>query len=374
MFPVIKTIDDILPHVSGDVGIFCNRHADYDVIDYAYVLSETFDRPERLECRGLKFAKDGSLIARPFHKFFNLGERQGLEAIDWSRSHLILGKLDGSMVHPCMINGELVFMTRSGLTAQSALALSHADEGVRRLCAEFIGDGLTCMFEFTSPDNRIVLAYEQPTLTLLAARDNTTGIYLSHSQLSQRSAAHKVRLVEPIPAHPEMTAFVALARAQADIEGYVIAFDDGHRLKLKTDYYALRHKALSGLAFEKNVLLWVVQDVVDDIVPLLAPRLADRLRAYQTVIEAGLSRNCDRVRQFVAAHAGLERRAFALAVQQHLDRRLQPVAFSLLDGKDGRVVLKRQLESATHSETRVEELRDLYGMAWDCRDIDLDIS
>ena len=88
MFPVINTIDDVIPHISGDVGIFCNRHADYDVIDYAYVLSETFDRPERLECRGLKFAKDGSLIARPFHRRSSIlrsakigvGDARGLRA------------------------------------------------------------------------------------------------------------------------------------------------------------------------------------------------------------------------------------------------------------------------------------------------------
>ena len=373
MFPVINTIDDVIPHISGDVGIFCNRHADYDVIDYAYVLSETFDRPERLECRDLKFAKDGSLIARPFHKFFNLGERQGLEAVDWSRPHLVLSKLDGSMVHPCLIRGELVLMTRSGITAQSAQALAHADDGVRRLSAEFIGDGLTCMFEFTSPENRVVLPYEQSALTLLAARDNRTGVYLSHGELARRAARHNVRIVDPVMTDSDMNAFVAKARTQADIEGYVIAFEDGHRLKLKTDYYALRHRALSGLAFEKNVLAWVVQDVVDDIVPLLAPRLADRLRDYQTVIESGLSRNCDVVNQFVTAHSALERRDFARAVQEKLDKRLQPVAFSILDGKDGRLVLKRQLESATHSESRVEELRDLYGMAWDSRDIELDI-
>ena len=44
-------------------------------IDYAYALPASFDDPIRRECRGLKFGRDGALIAGPFGKFFNIGER-----------------------------------------------------------------------------------------------------------------------------------------------------------------------------------------------------------------------------------------------------------------------------------------------------------
>lgn len=57
----------------------------------------------------------------------------------------------------------------------------------------------------------------------------------------------------------------------------MIAFDDGHRLKLKTAYYALRHKAMANLAFEKNALALVVENAVDDVLPLLTPNVAERL-------------------------------------------------------------------------------------------------
>ncbi|TIU44644.1 MAG: hypothetical protein E5W30_19685, partial [Mesorhizobium sp.] len=77
--------------------------------------------------------------------------------------------------------------------------------------------------------------------------------------------------------------FVTIARSQEGIEGYVIAFDDGQRFKLKTAFYALRHKALSGLAHEKNILAWVAEGAVDDVVPLLAADLAEELKAYQSV-------------------------------------------------------------------------------------------
>ena len=85
-------------------------------------MDDTFDTAIARECRGLKFDADGRIIARPFHKFFNLGEKERVEDIDWSAPHQLFDKLDGSMIHPAMLNGEMVFMTRMGATDQARLA------------------------------------------------------------------------------------------------------------------------------------------------------------------------------------------------------------------------------------------------------------
>ncbi|CAO4143290.1 hypothetical protein [Methylorubrum extorquens] len=81
-FPKIEHIDDVTPHVSFDKGFVVSRRPDHTVIDYVFALPETFDTPIARECRGLKFDRDGLLIGRPFHKFFNLGERERIEEID----------------------------------------------------------------------------------------------------------------------------------------------------------------------------------------------------------------------------------------------------------------------------------------------------
>jgi RNA ligase len=44
------------------------------------------------------------------------------------------------------------------------------------------------------------------------------------------------------------------ARALDGVEGYAIAFEDGQRLKINAYAYVMRHKALVGLAHEKNLL------------------------------------------------------------------------------------------------------------------------
>jgi hypothetical protein len=66
---------------------------------------ETIDRETKLvrECRGLIFdEKTGQVIARGYHKFFNVNERSEVldYKVDMSQPYVILEKLDGSMLRP----------------------------------------------------------------------------------------------------------------------------------------------------------------------------------------------------------------------------------------------------------------------------------
>lgn len=102
-FPCIESLGDVEPHVCYEKGFVISRRRDYTVVDYVYVVADTFSTPISMECRGLKFDRDGRIIGRPFHKFFNLGERQRIEDVDWSARHRVQAKLDGSMVHPAAV-------------------------------------------------------------------------------------------------------------------------------------------------------------------------------------------------------------------------------------------------------------------------------
>ncbi|MEO1065759.1 MAG: RNA ligase [Pseudomonadota bacterium] len=373
MTMTIKTLDDVLPCIDREVGVFFNEFDGYSVIDYGFVSNDTFKNPVHIECRGLKFGADGRLIARPFHKFFNSGERVDPTTIDWSRPFVVLDKLDGSMVHPCLLGDDLVFMTRAGKTRHADLALSYADDTILTLCRDMVAAGVTVMFEFTAPENRIVIAYDKPALTLLAGRENESGRYFTHAELEALAVKYCVALVRSFPSVADVAGFVDEARAQSDIEGYVIAFDDGDRVKLKTDFYTVRHRARSGLKFEKHVLALVAEDGVDDVVPLLPPELSERLLVYADVVTTGLNRLINEVSDFVVEHKDKPRREFALLAQSTLDKRILSVAFAILDGKDARKALKRHLLWAAHRENRIDEIRSLYRMTWDTRDLDFDV-
>lgn len=363
----IEHIDDVLPYVAPDTGIIVSKRKNFSVIDYVYAMEDTFSNPMTLQCRGLKFDMDGRIIARPFHKFFNIGEREQPHEIDWSRPHHILDKLDGSLIHPVMLDGKVVFMTRMGQTDQAMIAQNRASTEVMALCEAMLADGMTPMFEYTAPDNRIVVAYDKPEITLLAVRKIVEGAYLSYEALQELGRRFSVPIVRSHGQVEDYAAFLAAARALRGMEGYVIFFEEGHFLKLKADDYVLRHKAQANLVLEKNVLMLVVENQVDDVAPLLTAEMAAQLRAYQQAVFSGVEAIVRQVQDFHARYADVGRRDYAAIVMKEMDSRLRAAAFFCADGKDVREALINDLWKAAHSETRIEALRDLYGFSWDNR-------
>nr|WP_304363852.1 RNA ligase [Jiella sp. LLJ827] len=361
-----------MPHIAGDNGIYVSKYATHDTIDYGHHLDETFNSAIRRECRGLKFNKSGRLIARPFHKFFNLGERERVEDVDWSRPHRILEKLDGTMIHPAFVESEMVLMTRKGITRQALEAASYATEGLLALARDRLDVGKTAIFEFTSPGSRIVIGYDKPALTLLAIRDNTTGAYADFELMHDMAGHYGVPVVSSHRVDGSTPTFVSGVRGLTEIEGYVIVFDDGHRLKLKTDYYALRHKTLASLALEKNALDRVLKDAVDDVVPLLPPAAAQKLLAYQVAVLAGVSRLDTHVAELLELYRSADRKTQAQVINEKLDKRLRPVAFKSLDGKSSRNAILDILRWASHSQTRIDAVRDLFAMSWNGEDFEIE--
>lgn len=361
---VIEHLDDVLPHIQPDTGIIHSVHQGYSVINYVFTVDDTFSTALARECRGLKFAPDGTLIARPFHKFFNLGEKRRPEDEPWDTGHVVLDKLDGSMIHPAMVAGDMVFMTRMGMSGQSKQAWEMAAPEVRALCGDMLKAGYTPIFEFTSPENRIVVAYEAPALTLLANRQMRTGAYMPHAEVEKVAARYGVPAARSFGAVDDVAGFWKDARALEGVEGYVITFEDGHRVKVKADGYVLRHKALAGLAHEKNLLAWVAKDAVDDVLPLLAPDAAETVREYQAQIVGAVSRWEAEIAEFVAENAHMSRKDFAMKTKDLVPARLQSVAFRALDGTPPRKGLMEVLQRASGSDTKVEAIRPLFEMTW----------
>jgi len=179
-FPIITHIDQILDAVRDRDEFVVAEREGFTVIDYQVMMPDTFPSNGdelsalRRECRGIKFHKDGSIAARPYHKFFNLGEREEAleENIDWSEKFTILDKLDGSMIHPIILKGEydqdpIVFCTRMGNTdiAQDAKKFCFSkirdDMDYFGFCRHMIEKGFTPIFEWCSMSNIVVIAHRE---------------------------------------------------------------------------------------------------------------------------------------------------------------------------------------------------------------------
>lgn len=359
---VITNISDVLPHIEDRTDFIVAHKDGYSVIDYVYSLADSFDDPIRLECRGLKFAMDGSILARPLHKFFNIGERPDTQAhmLDFGQPHAVVEKLDGSMIHPAIVNGEVVFMTRMGHTDVAMKAERHLSKDIRDLCYGLLSGGATPIFEFTAPDNRIVVRYEESALTLLAIRNTFDGQYWPRSVLEGIGT----RLVQIHDSASSGVDFAAYARAVLGMEGFVVRFESGLWVKAKGDDYVLKHKAKDSILQEKNILALVISGGIDDVLPLLDDHDADAARSYRDAVEAGVAATVISLRHFVAANENVPQKEFALDHVRRLPKLLQPLAFTIRKGVDAGEAVRARIIACATSQTSVDEHRDLHNARW----------
>jgi len=319
MFPKITHLDDVLPHIAGLEHIKLFKRDDYYVLDYTYSNGpESFPNPYALECRGLKFNLGGHIIARPFHKFFNVGE--GNITPDLTKEHEVLVKLDGSMIHPVILGGTIRFMTRMGITdvSQQAELLFPDILGRSR---PLLNRGLTPIFEYIGPDNRIVLRYDRAELVLLAVRETVSGRYLNRAELGSVVNELSGTLVAPYTGPVERVPEVS------GIEGVVIVFPDGFRTKLKARDYVIRHRAKDNLNRERNVLNLILSGGQDDLYPLLPYKDANALKEYSYAVHEFITQLATYVHNFRLRGSNLLRREYALQVKKE-PRWIQPLLFS----------------------------------------------
>ncbi len=366
-YPTIRHLDDVLPHIAGRTEFVHAQRDGYSFIDYNFALPDSFDDPMRLECRGIKFAPDGSIMARPFQKFFNIGERPDTQphVLDFSQPHVVTEKLDGSMIHPAIVNGEVVFMTRAGRTDVALKAERHLDVRMQTAIQGMLLAGWTPIFEFTAPDNRIVVKYDDSRITLLAMRATKDGGYMGDDMLQRSAAALQV------PAVPlrysdwsSSQAFADYAHAVTGMEGFVVRFDSGLWVKAKGDDYVLKHRAQDSITHEKNVLALVLSGGLDDVLPLLDPSDHMEIAEYQVKVILGIEQTAAVIRAFVAANDNLDQKSFALNAVPTLPPILRPIAYLVRNGAGASDVVREALKRTTGTQQAVNASRPLHGATW----------
>ena len=312
-FPNITHINDVLPAIEGRKEFKHGMNSPhFDMVAYYIQASDTFtpDDPKvaalRRECRGFLFHKDGSVARRAFHKFFNLGEANETmpENIDLSKPHIILEKLDGSMVAPFIskLDNEVYWASmRGSWDYHNRLKSLFSKTAYETLVRETDKDDLTVIMEFCAPDNRIVVEYDAPNMTLLAIRNRSTGAYLPRSEIVEWGQKTQVPVVQPyVFDYENLSTLTSHVRAVEGMEGIVLYFDDGLLVKLKGEWYSQLHKLLSCFDFEKDIARLILSNNQDDLLGILStPRKAE-LISYQDTLLEGLAVTAEKCESLAA--------------------------------------------------------------------------
>lgn len=287
-FPLINDIEDVLSFIRDDENFVVADCGDYVIINYVLSNSSTFphsfDLNSRIrrECRGITFDKNGKLIRRPYHKFFNLNERE--ETLSKNISSILLqdsislDKIDGSMVAPAFIHGEIVMMTKMGNTdvAKNCEQFLSRNENVHyyRFMRDWLKEGFTPIFEWISPENRIVIDYQREALILCAMRDMHSGVYLSYEKMKELAERYNIEIVSLRTTLPS-----------SNVEGIVYRFGPGHMVKVKTEWYVNLHKMKEQFLFERNVVSSILEEKIDDMKPFVLESERQKLENYENELE-----------------------------------------------------------------------------------------
>lgn len=378
-FPKIQTIQDVLPHIQGRDEFVVAERDSYTVINYVVSMADTFEMSGpndltgamRRECRGLIFDKAGVLISRPFHKFFNVNEREEtqMNVIDLSQPHVIMEKMDGSMIRPLVVNGCLRLATKMGVTevamAAEVYLASRKDSGeIMNWMERCVKIGLTPIFEFIAPTNQIVISYSEPDLVLLAIRHNETGNYLVE-QNSTPSGLTRVPVYGSVEGN--LTDYVARQRSAEGREGDIIRFADGHMLKIKNDWYVRIHKTVDKIRFDRHIVELILHEEIDDAIPMLPPHEAERVRKFEL-------RFADRLHTLIAGYdryyhtvlaSGLDRKRYAqewMPSIQQSDSFAPNYVFGRFGNRDGRKMIIDHIEKHLTTNVRWDECARWMGM------------
>lgn len=367
-FPIIEHITDVEKAFDSNYFLKVEKH-DCIIFNYLFMAPEVFpeisdaDSKIRREFRGLTFDKNtGKILRRPFHKFFNYGERQETSNIDISKSHVIYDKIDGSMICPILLNDVIIWGTKLGETEFShdvkdfvKLSPIPYEEFVRSLYK----DGYNPIFEWTAPENRVVIDYGKRALTLLAIRHITTGEYIDFNDYADRYSIPKCSYVYNEKFTDD---FISLARKAEGIEGFVVHFDDGHMIKIKSDHYCQLHRVKSYISNEHDIVSLILNNKLDDLKPLLYSEDLQRLEFYESCLLKEFNDYVDIINYVISSiRVGkVSRKEFALEYTD--DPVIKSIVFSLWESELDDNLVKDSLTSYilkyTNKKSRFIEFRN----------------
>ena len=339
----------------------------YSYIDYNYETDKTFENKELREIRGLIYDLSGRLIRRPLSKFFNYGTKHAsviTNINDW----YALEKLDGSMISPFMVGDQLKIGTRAGETEVSRLAEAFVKDKpnyinfMRRYCES----GVSTIFEYIGPDNRIVLNYPESNLILISARKIHTGESFSYEDLAKMCENYDIPLVKRL--HFDELAELIQTVAEMEDEGYVLVNrHTNERVKIKSPHYCQIHKARSQILQEKDLIKLILDKKLDDVKPFLPEDDLAIVTAYETQFYSGIKEYITTAiflkDKIIEKLDVVNKGEFAKEAKKHPN-----LDWALFDAFDGRLTIEsviKRIERKLGSQTGVNEIRYIFDISQD---------
>lgn len=217
---------------------------------YGYTDKTTFDRNWNeftRAARGLIVnSKTGFVIAKPFEKFFNLGEMEETMLKNLPDMHYqAFEKVDGSLGIIFFNKDKWDVATRGSFHSEQA---QKAQTMLSQYDFSKVPKSTTILAEIIYPSNKIIVDYgDEEKLVMLGANNCFTGTEYSTSDLLDLSLSMNMEMARPYDYTIEQ--MIELQKTlPKDDEGFVVRFDNGLRVKIKGAEYLRIAKLISQMS------------------------------------------------------------------------------------------------------------------------------
>jgi hypothetical protein len=333
-----------------ELGISIKQHAQYpELHQFTYSMTESYsvkDHPLVCECRGLMLSADlnWAVVARPFDRFFNLGET-GASAIDWSTAR-IQEKLDGTLMVLYHYANQWHVNTKNTPGANVAVgdwSITFAELFWRCWTNQYGLDALSVLntdctycWELTSAFNRVVTIADQEKITLIGARMN------SGAELDVRDFANQFDVVKHYDFNTEQAAVAAAEQLDPLVtEGYVVVDQQFKRVKIKSPRYVALHCFRFSCSV-RNIIENIQKGEIDELLTYFP-----EMKQYWQQCENSIQQHADQIdywfAQLVPYAVGVitqgdrmeisaSRKTFAAAVKQMVPSKYHGAMFARVLG------------------------------------------
>lgn len=358
---MLSLFDNLMELCSDESNTFffvdttSSMQSKFRIFSYYIASYSEWLKPDALECRGIMFELNENevpvrIAARPPKKFFNIFENPFTENIKDEQVGLAFKKEDGSLISSFIDKGELFLKSKGSLFSQQVLDAQKwlYDERRKPLleCLKWYAENdITINMEWVSPDNRVVLTYDEPRLIILNARNNITGEYIDLEDLVKDQTVNQYM----VDNHPFETINELIKEVQElkDQEGYVVYDSKGAEpvFKIKCPWYVHLHSVKSSVSSDKNLWEAVAEGVSDDIKALFETDKAslDRIAKFESIYKKQFSFVYKTAIDIYNKLRGNSRKDYAIESQSILNEIGYPQLFNIvmrlyLNGPDESIV------------------------------------
>lgn len=371
----------------NDEGVFYEVKTEVDgypisMFNYRFATFNSFINPipekpnvKAFEMRGLTFVfnKDGSLFKRYLllDKFFNLNQTPDsmYSVVKDYKVLNVMNKEDGSLASFIPLpNGKIVGRSKMSFISDQAIEIQRIygeDKTVQEFIKFCVDRDIVPIFEYVSPTNRIVVPYANTQLILLRIRDNKTGKYLDVNQFSDKLDSMSVCNFEK---EHVLDNLVTAADITEGKEGWIVQFENGKMIKVKTKWYFDRHHLFTTEINRENTLIkLIVDEEIDDIMSQLdEPTKSAEIEQVIHLVSRYVNKMSHDIDEFYKKYSEYpingDRKTFALHYRRHP---LFPFVMGMVDGRDKITMIKRHVKSETsqlkQAQRWMERAKETFG-------------